>query len=93
VSNDSAGIVSDPENEIATDARLCMIRRDVNRRPVTISVCDGKTLQIGSLKLQSTGSGGLVQVRLNQDGSASLVSGKPDQIRSITAGEKSIHFR
>jgi len=90
VSNDVAEAVTEPLHGIVTDSRLCLIRRDGEGRVAMISVCDGKWLQIGSLKLRLSRKGGLVQLQLNGDGSANLITGKAEQIVSFTADGKSI---
>jgi len=91
VSNDVSETTTEPHDNIVTDARLLFVRRDHTGHPIMISICDGKMFQAGSLKVQLTAVGGLVQLRLDDD-SATLIRGKADQIQSITADGKPIRI-
>jgi hypothetical protein len=83
LSNDSAGAVSVTDSALSTDAKLVHIRHNAAGRPTMINFCRGTSLQIGALKLRVAAPDAFVQLQLNEDLSATLLQGSPQQIQSL----------
>jgi hypothetical protein len=78
--------------KLRTDARLCHIRRSANGRASVITICHGRSLEIGEMKLTLNDGADFVQIRLDDD-AATLVSGKPELINSIESAGKAMQLR
>ena len=74
VSNDTGGAVTIESLGLATDAKLVLVRRDAQQRPTMISMCGGKTLQVGKVKVEQATGKDFGQFRVGQDGTAMPVA-------------------
>jgi len=84
VSADAAGKrLVQPDAGLTSDAQLCHVRRDVDGQPNVIAVCKGTMLAVGDVKLAMAEGSDFVQLQLHHDGTATLLAGKPQMIKSV----------
>jgi predicted aconitase with swiveling domain len=90
VSNAGAGVITQPQTGVSTDAKLSLVRRDATGRVAMISACRGSTLVAGGVKMQMARPDAFVQVRLNEDGTGTVMSGKVQDLRSVEVEGKTM---
>jgi oligo-alginate lyase len=90
ISNDSGALMVQPDEKVATDARLVMIRRDSTGAPVMLSFCNGTKLDTDDLKLAAA-PGCFVQIGIGADG-AKLIRGNGKDITLLEVRGKRIAF-
>jgi hypothetical protein len=68
VGNDTGGAVTLADLGLTTDAKLVLVRRDAQQRPTMISMCGGKTLQVGKAKVEQATGKDFGQFRVGEEG-------------------------
>jgi oligo-alginate lyase len=76
LSNDTGAAVAIAELGLTTDAKFAMVRRDAQQRPTMISLCGGKTLQIGNANVALPAATEFAQFRVAEDGTLSAIAPK-----------------
>ncbi|MGB7160606.1 MAG: heparinase II/III family protein [Tepidisphaeraceae bacterium] len=74
VSNDTGGAVTLAELGLTTDAKLCLVRRDAQQRPMMIVLCGGRTLQVGKVNVELPKAMDFAQFRVGEDGTLAPIA-------------------
>jgi hypothetical protein len=75
LSTDAAGTVTLPEEKLTTDARFAVLRRDANGKPLTLTLCQGKSFSADGISLELTQPADCLQVRFDAAGSPTIITG------------------
>jgi hypothetical protein len=91
---DAAGkTLVQPDTGLTTDARLCHVRRDVAGQPNLIAICQGTSLALREVRLELAVRSDFVQIQLHHDGTATLIEGEPQTIKSLDVGGRPVKLR
>lgn len=90
ISDDSGTTVVQPDEQVTTDAKLALIRRDSTGLPRLLSFCNGTKFDTNDLKLR-TAPGVFVQISFSSNG-AKLIRGDAKEITLFEIGGKRITF-
>jgi len=86
ISTDLAGTVTLPDEKLSTDARFAVLRREANGKPVTLTLCQGKTFTANGISLELTQPADCLQLRFDTGGSPRVVAGDEKLISKLTLG-------
>ena len=75
-----------PEYDLRTDAELCLVRLDHDRRPRRIAVCGGSYLRVGNSRLQTEGRAAFLEID-RAEGQWRACRGDRQLIKELPAGD------
>jgi hypothetical protein len=80
----AAGTVAQADEKLTTDARFAVLRRDADGKPLTITLCQGKTFAAGGVALELTAPADFLQIRFNADGAPAVIAGDAKLIKELS---------